>query len=197
MATQGVVHGIVADFSTNEEVEKCSACLEGKMERKPFPTRTKPLASNLLDLLHTDLCGPITPTSKGGARYILTLLNDTTRTGRFPTPPNKKHSIVVIPPTVDDTDESSTHGVPEDSGAKDEEGDVVEVVGVESEKDGGPSTVVAPTLASTRAPHPNPKYADYSFSVEDDEEGGDAMCFMADFTPTTYREAMETLQADN
>ncbi|CAI7820490.1 unnamed protein product, partial [Closterium sp. NIES-54] len=31
MATQGVVHGIVTEFSTNEEVEKCSACLEGKM----------------------------------------------------------------------------------------------------------------------------------------------------------------------
>ncbi|CAI5510507.1 unnamed protein product [Closterium sp. Naga37s-1] len=118
---------------------------------------------------------------------------------RFPTSPKEKHSVVVIPPTVEDTNESSSHDVPEERSVQDEEGDVVEVVGVESEKDGDPSTVVAPTLASTRArraPHPNPKYADYSLVVEDDEEGGDAMCFMADFTPTTYREAMETIQAE-
>ncbi|CAI7747167.1 unnamed protein product [Closterium sp. NIES-54] len=118
----------------------------------------------------------------------------------FPTPSSNKHSIVVIPPTVDDTNEASSSDVPEKRGVQDEEGDVVEVVGVESKKDGGPSTVVVPTLASTRAriaPHPNSKYADYALAVEDDEEGGDAMCFMANFTPTTYREAMETLQAGN
>ncbi|CAI5474950.1 unnamed protein product [Closterium sp. Yama58-4] len=229
MATQGVVHRIVADLSTNEEVEKCSACLEGKMARKPFPTCAKPLASNPLDLVHTDLCGPITPTSKGGARYILTFLDDATRMplpnvtpleawsgekpdvsnlrtfgcicyyhvtdatrtkleakarvgmylshsldhkgwrvwdlesgkvvvsrdvsffeNRFPTPPNEKHSIVVIPPTVEDTNESPPQDVPAERSVQDEEGDVVEVVGEESEKDGGPSTAVAPTLASTR-----------------------------------------------
>ncbi|CAI7829725.1 unnamed protein product [Closterium sp. NIES-54] len=118
----------------------------------------------------------------------------------FPTPSSNKHSIVVIPPTVDDTNEASSSDVPEKRGVQDEEGDVVEVVGVESKKDGGPSTVIVPTLASTRAriaPHPNSKYADYALAVEDDEEGGDAMCFMANFTPTTYREAMETLQAGN
>ncbi|CAI5482908.1 unnamed protein product [Closterium sp. Yama58-4] len=118
---------------------------------------------------------------------------------RFPTSPKEKHSVVVIPPTVEDTNEPSFHDVPEERSDQDGEGDV-EKVGVENEKDGVPSTVVASTLASTRArraPHPNQKYADYSLVVEDDEEGGDAMCFMADFTPTTYCEAMETLQASN
>ncbi|CAI5996503.1 unnamed protein product [Closterium sp. NIES-65] len=242
MATQGVVHGIVIDSSTNEEVEKCSACLEGKMARKPFPTRTKPLASNPLDLVHTDfgdkpdvsnlrtfgcICYYHVPDAtrtklEAKARVGMYLSHSLDHKGwrvwdlesgkvvvsrdvsffenRFPTSPKEKHSVVVIPPTVEDTNESSSHDVPKERSVQDEEGDVVEVVGVESEKDGDPSTVVAPTLASTRArrtPRPNPKYADYSLVVEDDEEGEDAMCFMADFTPTTYREAMETLQAGN
>ncbi|CAI5984135.1 unnamed protein product [Closterium sp. NIES-64] len=179
MATQGVVHGIVIDSSTNEEVEKCSACLEGKMARKPLDHK----GWRVWDL---------------ESGKVVVSRDVSFFENRFPTSPKEKHSVVVIPPTVEDTNESSSHDVPKERSVQDEEGDVVEVVGVESEKDGDPSTVVAPTLASTRArrtPHPNPKYADYSLVVEDDEEGEDAMCFMADFTPTTYREAMETLQA--
>ncbi|CAI5980170.1 unnamed protein product [Closterium sp. NIES-64] len=179
MATQGVVHGIVIDSSTNEEVEKCSACLEGKMARKPLDHK----GWRVWDL---------------ESGKVVVSRDVSFFENRFPTSPKEKHSVVVIPPTVEDTNESSSHDVPKERSVQDEEGDVVEVVGVESEKDGDPSTVVAPTLASTRArrtPRPNPKYADYSLVVEDDEEGEDAMCFMADFTPTTYREAMETLQA--
>ncbi|CAI5947341.1 unnamed protein product [Closterium sp. NIES-64] len=181
MATQGVVHGIVIDSSTNEEVEKCSACLEGKMARKPLDHK----GWRVWDL---------------ESGKVVVSRDVSFFENRFPTSPKEKHSVVVIPPTVEDTNESSSHDVPKERSVQDEDGDVVEVVGVESEKDGDPSTVVAPTLASTRArrtPHPNPKYADYSLVVEDDEEGEDAMCFMADFTPTTYREAMETLQAGN
>ncbi|CAI7800732.1 unnamed protein product [Closterium sp. NIES-54] len=40
---------------------------------------TKPNASEPFKLVHTDLCGPITPVSKGGGRYVLTLIDDATR----------------------------------------------------------------------------------------------------------------------
>ncbi|CAI7814797.1 unnamed protein product [Closterium sp. NIES-54] len=78
MATKGIVDSLEFVRPSGEE-EKCVGCLEGKMARKPFPPSTKLNASEPLKLVHTDLCGPITPASKGGARYILTLLDDVMR----------------------------------------------------------------------------------------------------------------------
>ncbi|CAI5482793.1 unnamed protein product [Closterium sp. Yama58-4] len=78
MATKGIVNGLEFVRSGGDD-EKCVGCLEGKMARKPFPPSTKPNATEPLKLVHTDLCAPITPASKGGARYVLTLLDDATR----------------------------------------------------------------------------------------------------------------------
>ncbi|CAI7893563.1 unnamed protein product [Closterium sp. NIES-53] len=78
MATKGIVDGL--DFvRSSGDVKKCVGCFEGKMARKPFPPSTKPNASEHLKLVHTDLCGPINPASKGGAHYVLTLIDDATR----------------------------------------------------------------------------------------------------------------------
>ncbi|CAI5457455.1 unnamed protein product [Closterium sp. Yama58-4] len=78
MATKEIVNGLEFVRSGGDD-EKCVGCLEGKMGRKPFPPSTKPNATEPLKLVHTDLCGPITPASKGGVRYVLTLLDDATR----------------------------------------------------------------------------------------------------------------------
>ena len=39
-----------------------TACVEGKMSRKHFTKRSATKTSTVLDLLHTDLCGPISNT---------------------------------------------------------------------------------------------------------------------------------------
>ncbi|CAI7787450.1 unnamed protein product [Closterium sp. NIES-53] len=78
MATKRIVDGLEFVRSSGDD-DKCVGCLEGKMARKPFSPSTKPNASEPLKLVHTDLCGPITPVSKGGARYVLTLIDDATR----------------------------------------------------------------------------------------------------------------------
>ncbi|GJZ15299.1 retrotransposon protein, putative, ty1-copia subclass, partial [Tanacetum coccineum] len=45
--------------STDEEsFDKCESCLSGKMTRKSFPHRTE-RATDLLGLIHTDVCGPL------------------------------------------------------------------------------------------------------------------------------------------
>ncbi|GKA71260.1 hypothetical protein Tco_0777399, partial [Tanacetum coccineum] len=45
--------------STDEEsIDKCVSCLSGMMTRKPFPYRTE-RATDLLGLIHTDVCGPL------------------------------------------------------------------------------------------------------------------------------------------
>lgn len=45
------------------EKETCVSCLRGKQTRKPFPQATTFRATQPLELIHGDLCGPITPTT--------------------------------------------------------------------------------------------------------------------------------------
>ncbi|CAI5481420.1 unnamed protein product [Closterium sp. Yama58-4] len=63
----------------NDEKGVCGACVEGKMARKPFGSRTSPLAKDPLALVHMDVCGPMRCASKGGAWFLLVMLDDATR----------------------------------------------------------------------------------------------------------------------
>lgn len=59
--------------------ETCVSCLLGKQARKPFPQATMFRAANPLELIHGDLCGPISPPTSGQRRYVLVLIDDHTR----------------------------------------------------------------------------------------------------------------------
>lgn len=66
---------------TKEQCENiddiCEVCLKSKQTRFPFKTvRTR--ASRPLEIVHTDLCGPIDPETWDKKRYILTFLDDFT-----------------------------------------------------------------------------------------------------------------------
>lgn len=43
------------------ENETCASCLLGKQKRQNFPKETQYHTSHALELIHGDLCGPITP----------------------------------------------------------------------------------------------------------------------------------------
>lgn len=45
------------------EPKVCGSCLLGKQARKPFPKATTYRAEKILELVHGDLCGPITPST--------------------------------------------------------------------------------------------------------------------------------------
>lgn len=62
----------------NSKDLKCVICCEGKQSRRPFISGEKK-TRNLLELIHTDVCGPITPQSIGGARYFITFIDDCSR----------------------------------------------------------------------------------------------------------------------
>jgi transposase InsO family protein len=57
----------------------CDACLAGKQRRAPFPQVAKFRATERLELIHADLCGPITPATPGGKRYFLLMVDDFSR----------------------------------------------------------------------------------------------------------------------
>ena len=44
----------------------CGECVVSKQQRDPFPNRKSWRAKKALELVHSDICGPITPTSNGG-----------------------------------------------------------------------------------------------------------------------------------
>ncbi|CAA0827650.1 Gag-Pol-related retrotransposon family protein [Striga hermonthica] len=59
--------------------ELCDSCLAGKQRRLLFPKAAKYRAADVLELVHGDLCGPITPATHGGRRYFLLLVDDCSR----------------------------------------------------------------------------------------------------------------------
>ena len=61
---------------SNESENPCTGCALGKMHRLPFPKLSQNRASKCLDLLHTDLCGPMHVESLSGSRYMLTFTDD-------------------------------------------------------------------------------------------------------------------------
>lgn len=63
----------------HDDAGTCVACIKGKIHRQPFPKQKTTRAKEVLGLLHSDLCGPMEIESVGGARYLLTFIDDKTR----------------------------------------------------------------------------------------------------------------------
>ncbi|KAE9022411.1 hypothetical protein PF011_g4504 [Phytophthora fragariae] len=57
----------------------CGGCMKGKQAVEAFPKRSKTKTSRVLELVHTDVMGPMKSTSKGGVKYILTFVDDFSR----------------------------------------------------------------------------------------------------------------------
>jgi hypothetical protein len=54
--------------------ELCDNCLAEKQRRLPFLKMTKSCAAEDLELVHGDLCGPITPATHCGRKYFILLV---------------------------------------------------------------------------------------------------------------------------
>lgn len=57
----------------------CETCIQCKQTRDAFPRESFTNTGNKLDLIHTDVCGPLQLPTPRGNRYILTLIDDHTR----------------------------------------------------------------------------------------------------------------------
>lgn len=68
------------DFVENSElqIKNCEVCARAKSKRLPFkPSETR--STEILQLLHTDLMGPMETPSIGHAKYLLTVIDDYSR----------------------------------------------------------------------------------------------------------------------
>lgn len=70
---KGMVVGIEKNIKI-QEVEFCEPCVNGKITRFPFGTRTR--SERVLEIIHSDVCGPITPQTYDGYRYFVTFIDD-------------------------------------------------------------------------------------------------------------------------
>lgn len=76
MASNGMVKGLPPIHQPNQ---LCEGCLFCKQSRKVFPKESHSRISRQLQLIHTDVCGPITPCSFGKNKYFLLFIDDFSR----------------------------------------------------------------------------------------------------------------------
>jgi len=76
LVKKGMVHGLP---SMEFKSKLCEECILGKQSRTSFPRNSKYQAKEQLGLIHTDVCGPITPESFSGKRYFISFVDDFSR----------------------------------------------------------------------------------------------------------------------
>ena len=78
------IHGLVKSGILNslifEPIPVCESCLEGKMTKRPFKAKGN-RATIQLELVHTDVCGPMSVQARGGYEYFITFIDDYSRYG--------------------------------------------------------------------------------------------------------------------
>ncbi|KAK8670697.1 hypothetical protein V6N13_037315 [Hibiscus sabdariffa] len=62
------------------QMDVCESCLLGKMTKAPFNGKSE-RASDLLGLIHSDVCGPMNTQARGGFHYFITFTDDFSRYG--------------------------------------------------------------------------------------------------------------------
>ena len=72
--SEKLVEGMKLDLK--HEDEDCEGCAVGKSVRYPFPKVGSKKSTGILDLVHSDVCGPLNIASVGGSIYFLTFIDD-------------------------------------------------------------------------------------------------------------------------
>ena len=63
----------------HEKNEVCAMCQLGKQNKLPFPPKATWKASKKLQLVHSDVCAPISTPSLNDSKYFLLFIDDLTR----------------------------------------------------------------------------------------------------------------------
>lgn len=73
--------GMAVGFPTKlpKEPLVCEICILGKQVRTPFPKSSENKSENVLDRIHSDVCGPMRILSIGGAKYFVTFIDEKSR----------------------------------------------------------------------------------------------------------------------
>ncbi|KAK4411870.1 Retrovirus-related Pol polyprotein from transposon TNT 1-94 [Sesamum angolense] len=75
---KGLVDLKSVEIDNLDNLPAYESCLKGKMTRKPFVGQSK-LANGLLNLIHTDFCGPLNTQGRGRFSYFIIFTDDHSR----------------------------------------------------------------------------------------------------------------------
>ena len=68
----------ILDNLVLEPMPVYESCVKGKMTMRPFPPKGS-RSNDLLELVHTDMCGPINIRAHSGYEYFITFIDDHSR----------------------------------------------------------------------------------------------------------------------
>lgn len=75
---QSLSEGMSLDKRELQEIQrKCTVCKQAKQTRTPFGEQRK-RAKRPLEIIHSDVCGPVSPSTWDNKRYFITFLDDYT-----------------------------------------------------------------------------------------------------------------------
>jgi len=72
----GAIRGI--NIRIPDKTTLCEVCTHGKMTRTPFPKKSS-RSTDTLEIVHSDICGPMRSESIGKSKYFITFIDDATR----------------------------------------------------------------------------------------------------------------------
>lgn len=78
MINQRMVDGL-EQVRINTDSGFCESCVLGKQARTSFPKNKDTRSSRILELIHTDLCGPMPTTAHDDSRYFVSFMDDYSR----------------------------------------------------------------------------------------------------------------------
>ena len=76
MSNNKIVTGIA---NIQQPSKVCDNCCESKQPRKSYNTEIATRSSAVLNLVHTDVCGPLERVSLGGSSYFVSFIDDYSR----------------------------------------------------------------------------------------------------------------------
>ena len=77
MSRNNIVRGLA--LNRNTASTHCEGCSLGKAHRSPIPRSSSTKSKNLLELVHSDVNGPLETPSLGGSKYFVTFIDDYSR----------------------------------------------------------------------------------------------------------------------
>ncbi len=80
-------------FDSKKEISYCEACTEGKLHKSPYPSASSRRAEYVLDSVHSDICGKLSPKSAGGAECFVTIMTKAGTCGFMCRNPRAKCSL--------------------------------------------------------------------------------------------------------
>lgn len=64
---------------SNDGKLSCEGCTKGKQHTLRYPAKSEDRPSEVVEIIHSDVCGPINVDSFGNSRYFVTFIDDYSR----------------------------------------------------------------------------------------------------------------------